>query len=205
MKLSTLPTIISGFAAIAGVTFAGIQTFKADAPKPEVKVTVALDQSAAVKADMVVAKTTAPVGGVLDQASYSSAMKDAQDQRYAFGDLFDGKPDTFVTMVAPDNELNVLVDFSKSGLRTITAIEYAPPPGASGALATMLDVMVLPEGQLGAYGRPVLSFDLQTSAGRQSFALPEGEPGKGLWLRVAGPDGAGPVSVGDFKVVAAEP
>jgi hypothetical protein len=56
-------------------------------------------------------------------------------------------------------------------------------------------VMVLPDGALGAAGRPVSSFKLPVEGGRTSFALATPEQGKGLWLRVAG----GQV-IGDFTI-----
>jgi hypothetical protein len=46
-----------------------------------------------------------------------------------------------------------------------------------------------------------MSFTLQTAAGRQTFALPARSTGKYIWLRVAGPDDASEVSVGDFRVL----
>ena len=84
--------------------------------------------------------------------------------------------------------------------RKVVAIEYTPPAAGKAPLATTLDIMVLPEGQIGS-GLPVMSFALQTSPGKQSFALTEATVGKGLWLRVAGPEGASALAIGDFAMV----
>ena len=151
---------------------------------------------------MVLAKTDPGLAseGILQHASYMAAMKDSQDTRYSFVHLFDGKPETFITLQSPDTELNVLVDFASAGARTVVAIEYTPPAAGKTALATALDIMVLPDGQIGS-GLPVLSFALQTSPGKQSFSLAGANPGKGLWLRIAGPEGGPPVAIGDFTVV----
>ena len=130
----------------------------------------------------------------------TAALKDGSEQRYQFHDLFDGRPETSLTIAPPDQEINVLLDLG--GDRKVSALDYAPPPDAKGAAsATILDVMVLPEGPLEASGRPVFNFPLQTSAGRQTFSLPGEAHGKYLWLRIAGPQGAQKVAVGDFKVL----
>ncbi len=55
--------------------------------------------------------------------------------------------------------------------------------------------MVLPDGALGATGRPVTSFKLPIEGGRTSFALAAPEQGKALWLRVAGGE-----VIGDFVI-----
>lgn len=131
----------------------------------------------------------------------TAALKDGSEQRYRFGDLFDDRPQTSVVIQAPDREINVLLDLG--GDRRVSALEYVPPPpGSDGAAnATVLDVMVLPEGALEASGRPISSFTLQTSDGRQTFSLPGQTHGKYIWLRIAGPDAADKIAVGDFKVL----
>jgi hypothetical protein len=68
-------------------------------------------------------------------------------------------------------------------------------------MVTKVDVMVLPEGQLEASGRPVLSFSLPQSAEPHTYAIPGRAEGKGLWLRVAGTATAGKSYVGDFRIL----
>lgn len=204
-KLSSFHIVASSFAALAGVAIAGWQALgpaTAPAPPPPVNVTVTVDPAkapvAADAAGQPAAKGDAEPSVALEgEPSYSAALNDGSDQRYHFADLFDGKPETALALAAPDQEINVMVTFPQGTAPTITGFEYLPPAGADPArLATTADVMVLPEGQIGAAGQPVASFALPTSAGRQSFALPAAAQGKGLWLRVAG----GSV-VGDFRLL----
>jgi hypothetical protein len=61
--------------------------------------------------------------------------------------------------------------------------------------------MVLPEGQMDTSGRPIQSFTLQTTPGKQSFAIPDHAIGKGLWLRIAGPAEATSIAIGDFRIL----
>ena len=112
--------------------------------------------------------------------SFVSALKTGDEGKYLYRDLFDGRGETFLTIDAPENEINLLVGFPTQSPRMIGGIEYTPPRDAGGLpLASILDVTVLPEGQLGA-GQPIMSFALQTADGSQTFALPEGSAGKGL-------------------------
>ena len=60
---------------------------------------------------------------------------------------------------------------------------------------------MLPEGQLEASGRPVISFSLPQSAETRTFAIPGRAEGKGLWLRVAAAPGAQKSYVGDFRIL----
>jgi hypothetical protein len=229
-RLSSFHRGISAFAALAGVVIAGIQAFNPTSGTAPINVTVALDPAkpgqAATPANVDVTKTaglaqpdavnavgksditaaTLPQPAVqtaaldLSHNMATAALKDGSEQRYQFHDLFDGRPETSVLIQAPDKEINVLLDLG--GDRQVTALEYAPPADAGGdALASILDVMVLPEGALEASGRPVFSFPLQTSAGRQTFSLPGQTRGKFVWLRIAGPDSAEKVAVGDFRIL----
>ncbi|WP_162914338.1 hypothetical protein [Taklimakanibacter lacteus] len=225
-RLSSFNLGISAFAALAGVVFAGIQAFGPTSGTAPINVTVALDKPGQGQpaSNLDVAKTggvtdAINIGGksditaatlpqpVVDTAALdlsrsiaTAALKDGSEQRYRFGDLFDGRPETSLTISAPDQEINVLLDLG--GDRKVSALDYAPPASADGAaIANVLDVMVLPEGPLEASGRPVFSFPLQTTAGRQTFSLPADTHGKYLWLRIAGPQGKEKVAVGDFKVL----
>ncbi len=224
-RLSSLHLAVSAFAALAGVVFAGIQAFGPSSGTGPINVTVALDPAKpAEPANFSVAKTSGPDDAVnagdkgdvtaatlpqpaaqmaaldLSRNVATAALKDGSEQRYQFHDLFDGRPETTLTISTPDQEINVLLDLG--GDRKVAALDYSPPAAADGATpASVLDVMVLPEGALEASGRPVFSFPLQTTAGRQTFQFPADTHGKYLWLRIAGPDGKEKVVVGDFKVL----
>ncbi len=211
MRLSNFHLVVSSFAAVAGVALAVYQTLSpAGAPPPQpVAVTVAVEppqsvaaeEPAAAKSDPEVTIATAALD-LAHGASFTAALNDGSDKRYVFADLFDGRPETFLVFGPPDRELNILVNFNRQTAQPVTALEYAPPPGASrDRLATTVDVMVLPEGQMEATGRPVMNFSLQTSQGSQTFAIPGNASGKGLWLRIAGRQGAETVAVGDFHVL----
>lgn len=221
--------MISAFAALAGVIFAAIQTFGTSGGAP-VNVTVAVDPATLPKpaaADLVIAKTqdaddvnvTGKADGglavpikpgadgkeidLLAGARFLPASKDSSSERYAYRDMFDDRPDTSVTITEPDSEINVIVDFATQSAIPLSEISYTPAPGSPGiAAATNLDVMVLPEGEIGANGGQVLSYTLQTEPGKQTFLLPPGSRGKGLWLRIAGSgSGIGKLAVGDFRIL----
>ena len=208
MKLTNLHIVVSSLAAIAGVAIAGYQAFGPPlAGQPPLQVTVALDpQRAGVapeqgKGDGGPLLRTATVA-LEKTARVSSALKDGSDARYAFGNLFDGKPETSLTVLPPDEDVNVLVSFESPSAQPVTAIRYMPPPGVSPErLATSLDITVLPEGQLTAAGLPVISFTLQRSAEAQTFAIPGNVSGKGLWLRIAGAQPGQPLVIGDFSIL----
>jgi|GEM_PF-1232817 len=228
-RLSSLHLGISAFAALAGVVFAGIQAFSPTSGTTPINVTVALDRAKSGETAVANVDVTKTAGlGATDAVNAGSksditaatlpqsstrtaaldlghnvataALKDGSEQRYRFNDLFDGRSETSLLIAAPDKEINVLLDLG--GERQVTALEYSPALDAQGAAgATILDVMVLPEGALEASGRPVFSFPLQTQAGRQTFSLPGQTRGKYLWLRVAGPDTAEKIAVGELKVL----
>jgi len=210
VKLTNFHIVISSLAAIAGVGLAAYQTFlPPHAAQPPVNVVVSVDpqKADAVIPNETVSKTEAPklvteTSNLVDGASFSAALKDGSENRYTFTSLFDGQDDTFLGISAPDAELNILVLFKGDAAHEVTALEYDPPPGVDPAsMAKSVDVMVLPEGELGASGRPVMSFDLPQSAEPRTFAIPGGAQGKGLWLRVVGAPGVAKSYVGDFKVL----
>ena len=210
VKLTNFHVIISSLAAIAGVGLAAYQTFQ---PQPaaqqpvNVVVTVDPQKADAVIPNETVAKSEAPklateTVNLAEGASLSAALKDGSEARYGFASLFDGHDDTFLAIAPPDSELNILVLFRGSEAEQVTALEYQPPAGVDPAsMAKSVDVMVLPEGDIGAAGRPVMSFDLPQSAEARTFAIPGGEAGKGLWLRVVGASGTAKSYVGDFRIL----
>ena len=209
-RLTNFHIAISAFAAVAGVVFAGIQTFLPGSSPQPINLTLAVGPTASTDKASGLGAETAPAVPAYQLAALqldgrttiSGAFKDQSAGRYAYRDLFDGRPETFVTVEAPENEINVLVDLPEA--EVVGGIEYTPPPDAGRfAPAAVLDVMVLPEGQLEASGRPVTSFALQGGPGSQTFSLPAKSLGKGLWLRIAGPAGMGDVAVGDIKVLRA--
>ena len=204
-KFSNAHMVATSFAAIAGVAIAAYQTLLPSAapPQPPVQVTLAVEPPAA-KTDVPVEKGDAVVTGPFDigqGAQFSAALKDGAEQRYHLADLFDGKPETSINIAAPDRELNVLVSFAEDLAQPVHTIEYIPPSGFSVSAATQLDVMVLPEGQMDTTGRPIQSFTLQTTPGKQSFVIPDHAMGKSVWLRIAGPANAEGIAIGDFRIL----
>jgi hypothetical protein len=197
---------LSSLVGVAGVAIAGYQAlWPQPAQREAINVTVALDPPVAAT---TVEKSDAAAMIAVEEidlargASISAALKDGTEGRYDFAALVDGRPETYLTLAPPDSELNVLVTFSGLGAQDVTAISYAPPAGIDPAkLASVLDVAVLPEGEMGAAGRPVYTFALQTSPGSQTFAIPGRASGRGVWLRVAGPPGSSDLAVGDFRIV----
>jgi hypothetical protein len=205
MKLTNFHIVISSFAALAGVALAGYQTLAPSLNQQPVNVTVALESAKAGqiagKSDAEATIATASIE-LARGASFTAALKDGSEKRYDFGQIFDGNPETYLTLVEADTELNVLVTFGGAMAQGVTAIVYSPPNGVTpDKLASVVDLAVLPEGEMGAAGRPVYSFSLQRSPGSQTFAIPGRASGKGLWLRIAGAPGAGALSVGDFRIL----
>jgi hypothetical protein len=197
--------VATSFAAVAGVAIAAYQTLMPGAssvPAP-VQVTLAVEPPVA-KDEAAGAKGDAVRSGPFDigqGAQFSAALKDGAEQRYRLAELFDGKPETSLAIAAPDHELNVLVSFAGDVAQPVNLIEYVPPSVSSDAAATQLDVMVLPEGLMDTTGRPIESFTLQTTPGKQSFTIPGNAMGKGVWLRIAGPADAANIAIGDFKIL----
>ena len=210
VKLSNFHIVISSLAAIAGVGLAAYQTFAPHGvAQPPVNVVVTVDpqKADAVVPNETVSKSEAPklatqTVNLAEGASFTAALKDGSENRYSFGSLFDAQDDTFLAIAPPDTELNVLVLFKGEQAQQVTALEYEPPAGVDPAtMAKSVDVMVLPEGDIGAAGRPVMSFDLPQSGESRTFAIPGGETGKGLWLRVVAAPGVPKSYVGDFKIL----
>jgi hypothetical protein len=198
-------------AAIAGVAIAAYQTFTSQpAGQAPVNVVVSMDPQKAdaatpnevvEKSDVIPSIATESIELGRD-ATITAAMKDGSENRYTFTNLFDGRDDTFLAIKKPDSELNILVTFKISDSRPVTAIEYLPPVGVDPAkLATTMDVIILPSGQLEASGRPVISFSLPQSAESRIFPIPGRAEGKGLWLRIAGAPDADSSYVGDFRIL----
>ena len=208
--------MVSSLGVLAGVGLAVYQIMLPAASPPPVNVTVTVDPAKLEKpaTGTDIAKTEAVNGGVkmdglspgatvdLSNGKFLAALNDGMDRKYPFRNLFDGKPETGVMLAEPDREVNVLVDFGTTQAMSVSGISYTPPVSVTGASpATILDVMVLPDGRMSAAGGQVFNFRLQTDQGAQSFALPPGSVGKGLWLRIAGTEGAGRLSIGDFLVL----
>jgi hypothetical protein len=200
-KFSGVHMVATSFAAVAGVAITAWQVLMPSASPVQVTVVqppAALETAAVSKSDAVHLDAVDLGQG----ATLLAALKDGSELRYHFADMFDGNPGTSLAIKAPDTELNVLVNFADTAAQSVSAIEYVPPPqNAGGQAATQLDVAVLPEGQMDASGLAIQSFTLQTTPGKQSFVIPDKATGKALWIRVAGPDGATNISVGDFKIL----
>jgi hypothetical protein len=205
-KFTGVHMLATSFAAIAGVAITAWQTLGPGAAPPQaVQVTVVQQPAAAAVVENTAAAKTDVVQTAFDDlgqgAQFSAALKDGSEQRYHFTDLFDGKPETSLSIADPDTEVNVLVSFAGDAAQRVATIEYSPPPASTEQAATVLDVMVLPEAKIDMTGNAIQSFTLQTTPGRQTFTIPEPATGKALWLRVSGPSGATNLAVGDFKIL----
>lgn len=210
VKLTNFHIVISSLAAIAGVGLAAYQTFAPPhAAQPPVSVVVALDpqKADAVVADETVTKSDVPAlatetTDLARGATVLAALKDGSESRYSFASLFDGEPDTFLAITAPDSEINVLVTFPGNEVHDVTALEYIPPEGVDPAsMATDVDVTVLSGAQGNGAGMQVFSFSLPQSNTARVFAIPGGVQGTGVALRIAGKPGAAKSYVGDFKIL----
>ncbi len=202
-KFTGAHMVATSFAAIAGVAIAAYQTLMPGAAPQQQPVQVTVVQPPVAEAP-VSTKTDALAVLPIDLgqgAQFSAALKDGSEQRYHFTELFDGKLETSLEISGPDHEINVLVRFAGDAAQPVSAIEYIPPRSVEGAAATVLDVMVLPEPLLETSGNAIQSFTLQTTPGKQLFAIPENAQGKALWLRIAGPADATGIAVGDFKIL----
>ncbi len=211
VKLTNFHILVSSMAAIAGVAIAAYQTFlPGSGGQNPVNVVVALEPPKAgvsipdiivEKQDAIPAIATESVD-LAREATFSAALKDGSENRYSFGNLFDGQEDTFLAITRPDEELNILVMFKGAFSRPVTAIEYIPPTGVDPkTLATTVDIIVLPDGQLEASGRPVISFSLPQSPESHIYAIPGRAEGKGLWLRISGSAVNEKSFVGDFRIL----
>jgi hypothetical protein len=205
-KFTGVHMLATSFAAIAGVAITAWQTLGPGAAPPlPVQVTVVQQPAAAAVVEETVATKTDVVQTAFDDlgqgAQFSAALKDGSEQRYHFTDMFDGKPETSLSIADPDTEVNVLVSFAGDTAQRVATIEYSPPPASTEQAATVLDVMVLPEAKIDMTGNAIQSFTLQTTPGKQTFTIPEPATGKALWLRVSGPSGATNLAVGDFKIL----
>lgn len=210
LKLTNFHIVISSLAAIAGVGLAAYQTFQPHpAAQQPVNVVVSVDplKADALTPNEIVPKSDAPklatqTLNLAEGARFTAALKDGSDARYNFASLFDGQDDTFLAINPPDTELNILALFQGNKPLDVTALEYLPPVGVDPAsMAKTVDLMVLPEGEIGGAGRAVLSFELPQSGEPRTFAIPGGAVGKGLWLRVVGAPGAAKSYVGDFRIL----
>ena len=127
--------------------FAGIQTFgSGSSAQAPINVTLALDPAAGLNKPLATRSTGSaderrcPLRAAGEPAlqlaaleldartTFTGAFKDVSSGRYAYRDLFDGRPETFVTIEAPENEINVLVDLGS--VQMVGGIEYTPPAEA---------------------------------------------------------------------------
>ena len=131
VKLTNFHVLVTTIAAIAGVAIAAYQVFGPQASRQQpVNVVVTLEQqqagiaapdSIAIKSDSVPALATEVVD-LAHEASFAAALKDGTENRYSFGNLFDGRDDTFLAITEPDHELNIIVTFNGSDSKHVTAI-----------------------------------------------------------------------------------
>jgi hypothetical protein len=203
LKLSSVNVAVSSFAALAGVIIAGWQAFGPShgVEAPPVNVTLTVPQTVPVVTKGNIDSISTSSVNLAQDASFAAADK-SEAGRYPFSSIFDGKPESYITLSGNDSELNVMVNFPGDAAREVTAISYTPPPGVSPEkMATSVDVVVLPDTDMGAVGHPVYSFSLQTTPGTQTFAIPGHNAGKAVLLRIAGNPSTKGIAIGDFGII----
>lgn len=226
VRIQNIHLVITGFCALVSVGLAAVQTFRADNANPppvEVKVVAPAPAPAPVAAAAAetvnsAGKSDAPAANVTEvaqealEASFQSAAVLAEAKflpatrpdvpgRYALKELFDGNPTTLLTLSPPDTEIDFIIELPfPEGMR-ISGIEITAPEGIpQNAHPGALDVVVLPDGSMTGSGRDVLSFPLQAGSPLQSFAIAP-QPGRALWIRLAGQPGAPVTIIGDIRVL----
>jgi hypothetical protein len=225
MRIKNIHIVISALCGVAGVLIAAIQTFGRPETVP-VEVKVELKDSerqmpppapATVNGDVksngtrdlgpnVTEVTPSEPAGFavasLDKAKFLPATRSDTPMRFTLPALFDGNSSTYVKLVAPEQDIDFIIEFPFAQPLTITGIEIDAGEAESAAPAKF-EVMILPSGSMEGSGRAVMSFDLQPGGGVQKFSLPPAE-GKGAWIRIAARPGAEETIIGDLKLISAE-
>lgn len=225
MRVKNIHIVISALCGVAGVLIAAIQTFGgADTVPVEVKVELkdspahqtSASAPATVNGDVksngtpdlgpnVTEVTPSEPAGFavasLDKAKFLPATRPDTPMRFTLPALFDGNSSTYVKLVAPEQDIDFIVEFPFAQPLTITGIEIDAGDAESAAPAKF-EVMILPSGSMEGSGRAVSSFDLRPGGGIQKFSLPPAE-GKGAWIRIAARPGAAETIIGDLKLISA--
>lgn len=200
---------VSGACAVATVVLGVVQTFNL----------VSLNQTTTVEPRPAAVVETAPKSATLvvkpeepelaeiapaDLVLGPGSRRDIP-QAYRLADLFDGDPATVVRTAPSDGEIDFIVELRSGRAARLAGIEYRHPAGESAeSVAAKIDVTVLPDGQLDGAGREVRSFTLAAERGTQRFRFPPAR-GRGLWLRIAAPDGASGLAIGDIRLLTQAP
>lgn len=203
--------VISGLCAVATVFLGVVQTFGlvpgigGSTPTPAATIANSPGQQAttAPANELTVAKLEAntPLDETSTPLRFGRGTRDGVVDRYAISDIFDGNPLTYIETAPGDRDLDFIAEFASAPPMKITGLEYRHPASAgSEAVATQVDVIVLPEGELGGAGRQVSSFSIAPEKGPQRFPIPPAV-GKGVWLRVAGEPNGGDLQIGDFRLL----
>jgi hypothetical protein len=222
MRIKNIHVAISAVCAVAGVLIAAIQTFgHSDAVPVEVKVelnpqknTGEQTQAETVNAD--VKSNNAPITeknlteiaqsepagfavAALDRARFLPATRQDTTTRFALPVLFDGNPATYLKILAPETDIDFIVEFPASQPLAITGVQI--DTGEVGAVApAKLEITILPSGGMEGSGRAVASFDIRPEGGIQKFTFPALE-GKGAWIRIAARSSAEETIIGDLQLI----
>lgn len=204
---------ITGFCALMSVVLAAVQTFRTEPDAAPVEVRVVTPEAPVVpeplesvnassKGDSSnVTEVPFQSAAMLAEARFAPATRLDVLGRYKLADLFDGNPTTLLTLVAPDSDIDFIVELPMPEGAQVTGIEISAPEGIpSTAYAGALEVMVLPDGNMGGSGRDVTTFALQPGLPVQSFTL-KPSLGKALWIRIGGQAAAPATIIGDIRVL----
>lgn len=217
MRLRNIHVVITSLCAVAGVIFAGVQTFRSsDIPSAQARPEITGSTSKPVigdfnsgastqtKPNVTEVTPTEPPGlaiASLDRARILPGTRPEVPDRYPVAALFDGNPSTTVTLTGGDSDVDFIVELPLAEAVSVTGITIDGGDNAAVAPAT-LEVMVLPEGSMAGGGREVTSLALSPEGGKQKFSLPP-EAGKAVWIRVAGKAGQTTTTIGDITLMTA--
>jgi hypothetical protein len=206
--MKTTYLAISGFCALATLGLGVVQTFGiAGAPAPTTQAQVTPAPVREPKAELTVAKLemAAPADEVAPRLLFARGTRDGVVDRYAISDLFDGDTSTFVETRAGDRDVDFIAEFEGGAPRKVVGIEYRHPVTARpDAVATEIDVIVLPESGMEGGGREVKTFTIAAEKGPQLFPIPATR-GKGVWIRIAGSNEGQDLMLGDLRLITATP
>ena len=197
---------VSGVCAIATVVLGFVQAFGPESIGVDASPKVQEAASEQPAAQLTVAKIDAAEVSLTPgrPLKFVRGTRDGVVDRYPMADLFDGNPDTWIETQPGERDLDFIAEFEGAGVHRITGIEYRHPAAADpDAVATLIDVIVMPEGSLEASGREVRSFTIAPEKGPQVFSIP-GTSGKGVWLRIAGSESAPDLVVGEVRLITAD-
>lgn len=197
---------ISGFCALATLGLGIVQTFGL-VGSPSSPVSTQAQVMPEAKAELTVAKLdmSAPADEVAPRLLFGRGTRDGVIDRYSIGSLFDGDPSTFVETRTGDRDVDFIAEFEGGAPRKVIGIEYRHPASAGpDAVATEMDVIVLPESGMEGGGRELKTFTIAAEKGPQLFTIPATR-GKGVWIRIAGSNEGQDLMLGEMRLITAAP